>query len=163
MIDENVTTDTQPDGLEAAEILFGDTVGSAAAADADAEECMAEESQHSQGSDADEEPVAGDEPQEELKVVLSLKGNRATIGVQRPSADPHIESFDVQELSELVHEVTAVTERARDRWEEQPKHPAYERPAPPARRRGRRQQEPAQAATAEEESEQEQPETLRLF
>ena len=41
------------------------------------------------------EQAAGDdtEPAEDLKVVVSIKGGRATIGVQRPSSDPHIESF----------------------------------------------------------------------
>ena len=75
---------------------------------------------------------------EDLKVVVSIKGGRATIGVQRPSSDPHIESFDDAELSGLAQEVTAVIERARARWEDEPKHPAHERPAPPARRRNRR-------------------------
>ena len=41
-------------------------------------------------------------------------------------------------------------ERARARWEESPKHPAYQRPAPPPRRRNRRGQETAQAANAED-------------
>ena len=31
---------------------------------------------------------------EDLKVVVSIKGGRATIGVQGASSDPHIESFD---------------------------------------------------------------------
>ena len=33
-----------------------------------------------------------------------------------------------------------MTERAKVRWDESPKHPTYERPAPPARRGNRRQQ-----------------------
>ena len=96
---------------------------------------------------------------EELKVVVSIKEGRATIGVQRPSSDPHIESFDDHDLPGLTQEVSAVVERARARWEESPKHPAYERPAPPARRQNRRQQ----GATAEAEAEQAQQQTLRLF
>ena len=56
-----------------------------------------------------------------------------------------------------------MTGRARARWEEAPKHPAYERPAPPARRRNRRQQGTAQDAAAEGAADQQQPETLRLF
>ena len=114
---------------------------------------------------------AGDKPDaetkadapEDLKVVVSIKGGRATIGVQRPSSDPHVESFDDADLSGLTQEVPAVTERARARWEEMPKHPAYARPAPPARRRNRRRQGAAQASTAEGETEQEQAQTPRLF
>ena len=39
-----------------------------------------------------------------------------------------------------------MVERARARWEDEPKHPAHVRPAPPARRRTRSQQGSAQAA-----------------
>ena len=108
---------------------------------------------------------AGDEAAstDDLKVVVSIKGGRATIGVQRPSADPHIETFDDGDLASLAQEVPAVTERARARWEDAPKHPAYERPAPPARRRNRRQQGTAQDANAEGEAQQEPQQELRLF
>ena len=100
---------------------------------------------------------------EALKVVLSIRESRSTIGVQRPSADPHIESFDGLDLTGLAQEVAAVVERARVRWEDEPRHPAHERPTLPARRQRRRQQEAAQAATEEGETDQQQPETLRLF
>ena len=94
---------------------------------------------------------------------MSIKGGRATIGVQRPSSDPHIETFDDRDLSGLTQEVSAVIERARAKWEDEPKYPAHERPAPPARRRTRREQGSAQAPNAEGEADQQQPETLRLF
>ena len=112
------------------------------------------------GSDDAGEQAAGPE---DLKVVVSIKGGRATIGVQRPSSDPHIETFDDRDLSGLTQEVSAVVERARARWEDEPKHPAHARPAPPARRRTRREQGAAQASTAEGGADQQQPETLRLF
>ena len=54
-------------------------------------------------------------------------------------------------------------ERARAKWEEEPRHPAHARPAPPARRRPQRAQGPAQAGAAEEVADQQQPLTLRLF
>ena len=100
---------------------------------------------------------------EDLKVVVSIKGGRATIGVQRPTSDPHIESFDDHDLSELTQETLAVVERARAKWENEPKYPAHERPAPPAKRRNRREQGAAQAGAAEGGADQQQPETLRLF
>ena len=71
-------------------------------------------------------------------MVVSIKGGRATIGVQQTSSDPHIETFDDLDEAGLTQEVPAVIERARARWEETPKHPAYAKPAPPARRRNRR-------------------------
>ena len=114
-----------------------------------------------QGSDDAEEGAASTD---DLKVVVSIKGGRATIGVQKPSSDPHIETFEGHDLSGLAEEVPAVTERAKAKWEDTPKHPAYERPAPPAKRRPRRQQGTAQAADAEgETAQEEQQQTLRLF
>ena len=83
--------------------------------------------------------------------------------MQRPSSDPHIETFEDGDLGSLTQEVSAVTERARARWEETPKHPAYERPAQPARRGNRRRQGAAQASTAEGAAEPEQAQTPRLF
>ena len=63
--------------------------------------------QDGQGSDDAGEQAAGDETEasEDLKVVVSLKGGRATIGVQQPSSDPHIETFNGQKLTGLAHEV----------------------------------------------------------
>ena len=63
----------------------------------------------------------------------------------------------------LVQEVLAVTERARAKWEDEPRYPAHERPAPQARRRSRREQGETQANANEAEEDQQQPETLRLF
>ena len=117
------------------------------------------------GDDAGEQSAPGEtEASEELKVVLSIRSGRATIGVQRPSADPHIEAFDDADLFGLADEFPAVVARARAIWEETPQHPAYVKPAPPPRQRNRRQQAaipPAGNETAEPE--QPQAETLRLF
>ena len=112
----------------------------------------------------DDEPAQAEtETPEELKVVLSIRGGRAVIGVQRPSADPHIEAFDDADLFGLADQFPAVVARARARWEEEPLHPAYDRPAPPPRQRNRRQQGAAQDATvADAETDQAQ-QTLRLF
>ena len=114
---------------------------------------------------ADEDQADGKEtsPPDELKVVVSIKDGRATIGVQQPSSDPYIEPVGASELSGLAGEVVAVVERAKARWETAPKHPAYTRPAPPARRRTRREQGAGQASTAEGETAQQQPEAPRLF
>ena len=118
-----------------------------------------------QGTDDAGEQAAGGEPvsSEDLKVVVSIKGNRATIGVQQPAADPNIESFDDGDLSGLAQEVPAVIARARAKWEEAPKYPTDERPAPPARRQTRRSQAAAPAGPTAGGAEQQQPEALRLF
>ena len=145
------------------ESLFGDAADDTAAAAVEEEDSKGETEQDGQGSDDAGEQAAGDETEasEDLKVVVSIKGGRATIGVQQPSSDPHIETFDDRDLAGLTQESLAVVERARAKWEDAPKHPAHVRPAPPARRRNRGGQNAAQAGAAEAEQTQQQ--TLRLF
>ena len=162
MPDEIGTETTRSDALSADESLFGDAADDAAAAAVEEQDADKEAEQDPKGAaDAGEQAA----PPDDLKVVVSIKGGRATIGVQGASSDPHIESFDDQDLSALAQEVSAVIERARAKWEDEPKHPAHERPAPPARRRNRRQQGAAQAGAAEEEAAEAeaQQQTLRLF
>ena len=165
MPDENGTEATRSDAPSADESLFGDAADDTAAAVDQEEDSKGETEQDGQGSDDAGKQAAGDatEASEDLKVVVSIKDGRATIGVQRPSADPHIETLDDPDLSGLTQETLAVVERARAKWEDEPKHPAHVRPAPPARRRNRREQAPAQAAAAGAEAEQAQQQTLRLF
>ena len=162
MPDDNVTETTRSDAPTAGDSLFGKAADDAAANEQDANEDAA---QDPEGSAAAGEQAVGDEAgsSEGLKVVVSIKDGRATIGVHRPSSDPHIESFDDGDLAALAQEVLPVIERARARWEEAPMHPAHERPAPPARRRTRQGQGSAQAGAAEGGADQQQPETLRLF
>ena len=176
MPDENGTEATRSNAPSADESLFGDAANDTAAAvdqEEDSNDAAPDEpdgggesAQSPQSPDEAGEQVAGDETEasEDLKVVVSIKGGRATIGVQQPSSDPHIETFDDLDVSGLTQEVSAVVERARARWEDAPKHPAYARPAPPARRRNRRGQGAAQEASTETSEEtQAQQQTLRLF
>ena len=168
MPDEAGTEATRSDAPSVDDDLFGDAAADdKAAVSVDEQNADGEAPQETQqDSNAAEEPADAEAEAastDDLKVVVSIKGGRATIGVQRPSADPHIETFDDTDLPALAQEVTAVTERAKARWEETPKHPAYERPAPPARRRNRRQQGTAQDATAETQEAETQQQTLRLF
>ena len=133
-------------------------------ADAGTDAEAAEEPDAADADAGDETATADTVTTAELKVVLSIRGGRAVIGVQRPAADPHIEAFDDVDLFGLADQFPAVVARARARWEEEPMHPAYERPTPPPRQRNRRQ--PAAnppADTEAAEPEQPQAETLRLF
>ena len=161
MSDEVGTETTRSDALSADESLRGETADEAVAAVVEEEDSKCKTAQDPQGSDDAEEQAR---PPEDLKVVVSIKGGRATIGVQQPSADPHIETFDDLDVSGLTQEVSAVVERARARWEDTPKHPAHVRPDPPARRRNRRGQGAAQEASTETSEEtQALQQTLRLF
>ena len=172
---EKIATEIScPDAASAEEFLFGDAedgedTGVAGEQDA-IEEATPEAGAPDDAGELPDPDDAGEpdgptgaESPEDLKVVLSVRGGRAIIGVQQPSADPHIESFDGLDLLGLALQVPGVVERARDRWEEAPKYPAYEKPAPPARRQRQRRQEPAPDAADEGEADQPQPETLRLF
>ena len=172
MPDDNGMETTRSDAPSADESLFGDAADDTGAAEVeeedsnnavhDEQDAGKQKVQDDQSSDNTEKQAVGDETEksEDLKVVVSIKGDRATIGVQQPSSDPHIETFDDPDLSGLTQEILAVVERARARWEDAPKHPAYARPAPPARRRNRRGQE---ASTETSEETQAQQQTLRLF
>ena len=160
MSDETGTATTRSDTLSACESLFGGSADDAAAAVVEEQDASEETEQDPQDTN-DVEEEAG-QP-EELKVVVSVKGGRATIGVQRTSSDPHIESFDGQDLSGLTQEVAAVIERARAKWEDEPRYPAHARSAPPATRRARREQAATQASAAVGGAEKQQPQTLSLF
>ncbi len=160
MLDETGTESTRSDALSADEVFFGDAGDDAAAAVAEEQDANEETAQDPQDADDAEEEAGSPE---DLKVVVSIKGGRATIGVQRPSSDPHIESLEDYDLSGLAQETLAVVERARAKWEDEPKYPAHEKPAPPARRRPRREQGSTQASTDEGGADRQRPEALRLF
>ena len=173
MSDENGRETTRPDASSAHDVLFGDAAEEPAedatedggAEEPDAKDANGEDEQDRQEKEAREDKTHDAETgaETDLKVVVSIKGDRATIGVKGTSSDPHIESFDDPDLSGLAQEVPGVVERARARWEEAPKHPAHVKPAPPVKRRSRRQQGTAAQTPAAEEAEQAQPEAPRLF
>ena len=185
MTDETATEVAPADVVNVEEFLFGAAADDGASAvaeefpDRDATDDVedsettgepnsdmgAAEEPDAAGADVGDEPAPVDtEASDELKVVLSIRGGRALIGVQRPSADPHIEVFDDADLFGLADQFPAVVDRARARWEQEPMHPAYERPTSPPRQRNRRQQAANPPADNEvAEPEQPQAETLRLF
>ena len=127
MTNEKETGVSRADAQSAAESLFGDSPGDHPVGVAEEENGNNETEQDSQGSEVGEDQVVGEEsdpddsqaaedetsPQENLKVVMSIKDGRATIGVQQPSSEPHIETVDDPDLPGLAREVLAVVERAR--------------------------------------------------
>ena len=177
MPNEKDTLASRRDALDAYESLFGDAEPGADDAGAEEQDARTETVQVEQGSEvagegagakengASEDKAADDKTgsPEDLKVVVSIKDGRATVGVQRPSSDPYIESFDDPDIRGAVGEVTAVLDRAAAKWEEAPKYPAHARPEQQARRRPRRERAPAQDSTEEGEAAQPQQETLKLF
>ena len=153
---EETTKDGQDAGDEAAQQCAGQKVAGEKAPQQTKESGGAGEPADDEGKAMADDTVS---TEDDLKVVVSIKGDRATIGVQKPSADPYIETFDDQDLSRLALKVAEVNERAQARWEEGPQYPAYQRPVPPPGRRNRGRQ----AVTNTEGESQPQPMTLRLF
>ena len=93
MPDDNGTETTRSDAPGADESLFGEAADDTEAAAANEQDADEETAQDPPGTDDAEDQAVRDETSssEGLKVVVSIKGGRATIGVQRPSSDPHIE------------------------------------------------------------------------
>ena len=110
-----------------------------------------------------EAEASGSDAADELKLVVSIRAGRSTIGVQRPASDPHLESDDALDLTTLLGRIPGVLERAQARWRETPRHPGYARPAPPVRHGGRRRQASSPGSVDEPETAAAQQQTLQLF
>lgn len=59
---------------------------------------------------------------EELKVVISLKGEKGTIGIQAPNCDPVFSLFEGN-LEQALGRVPGLVSEARERWEQSPRYP----------------------------------------
>lgn len=68
------------------------------------------------------------EENKDLKVVLSFRNGIASVGVQRPEADPYLESLGHSEMQDVLDAVPTIVGRARDQWAISPTYPAYSRP-----------------------------------
>ncbi len=64
---------------------------------------------------------------QELKVVIHLKGNQASVGVQKKDTDPVVE-MHVGDLQAILDVIPEVVERAKQRWGSNPRNPNYQRP-----------------------------------
>lgn len=67
----------------------------------------------------------------ELKVLVQMKGDRFTVGVQAKDTDPVVEVLTGGTLEEALAAVPEVLARAREKWSTSPKNPAYVGPPPP--------------------------------
>jgi len=59
---------------------------------------------------------------EQMKVVITLKGNKGSIGIQSPDCDPVL-SIHEGDLQALLEMVPAMVEEARQRWDSNPRYP----------------------------------------
>lgn len=72
---------------------------------------------------------------DEIKVVITLKGNKGAIGVQSPNCDPVIVTHEGS-LQSLLETVPAVVEETNRRWDLNPRYPKCEtklKPQPTSR------------------------------
>ncbi len=67
---------------------------------------------------------------DELKVVITIKGERGLIGIQSPGCDPHIHAFE-GDLAHALELMPGLVEEARARWADNPRYPKCETPLTP--------------------------------
>ena len=69
-----------------------------------------------------------EEKKDELRVVIQVKGNKATIGIQAPDCDPLF--FQAEgDLADIMVAATGFVEDAQEKWKTAPRYPKCETPA----------------------------------
>jgi len=69
-------------------------------------------------------------PSDELKVVITLKGDRAIVGVQAPDCDPIFTPLEGG-LPAALSQIPALVKSANAKWDANPKNPKAKMPEPP--------------------------------
>lgn len=75
------------------------------------------------------EVVKPREPSDELKVVITMKGDRAIVGIQAPDCDPIFTTHEGG-LPAVLAKVPALVKGANEKWDANPKNPQTVRPEP---------------------------------
>jgi len=68
---------------------------------------------------------------DETKIVIILKGENATVGIQRNDCDPALFGTIHGGLPAVLAMVPLMLEKATARWQTNPRYPKAEIPAPP--------------------------------
>ena len=74
---------------------------------------------------------------EDMKVVISLKGTAASVGIQRPDCDPVFNRI-VGDLVTVLGDIPGLVDQARRKWEASPKYPKTEAQLEPPAQPGSR-------------------------
>ena len=90
------------------------------------------------------------EPSDELKVVITMKGDRSIVGIQSPECDPVFTPLEGG-LDAVLARVPALVKSANEKWDANPKNPKTVRPEPPP------EPEPAPRPAAAKPKKKEQP------
>ena len=76
---------------------------------------------------------------EEVKIVITLKGHTASIGVQKPDCDPAFSTVE-GDLPAVLETIPGLVEEAQRNWQSSPRNPKCETPltppSPPTTRAG---------------------------
>ncbi|GAI91295.1 unnamed protein product [marine sediment metagenome] len=67
---------------------------------------------------------------EEVKIVITLKGQTASIGVQKPDCDPFFSRVE-GDLPAVLESVPGLVEEAQRSWDSNPRYPKCETPLTP--------------------------------
>ena len=97
-----------------------------------------EDSEAEVKDDAPEHPATppaspGPPTPNDLKIVISLKGERASIGIQRPGCDPFLLPLPDAGLTNAIARLPEALVEADALWQGRRQNPKYARPAPPPR------------------------------
>ena len=88
---------------------------------------------------------------EEVKIVITLKGNMASIGVQKPDCDPVFSRVE-GDLPAVLESVPQLVEEAQRSWDSSPRYPKCETPllsqSPPTIQRSSQRQTQATSQPA---------------
>ncbi|MDP2949626.1 MAG: hypothetical protein Q8P22_08830 [Chloroflexota bacterium] len=95
-------------------------------------------------------------PRQGLKVVLEELAGRAMVGVQAKDCDPVLTVLPGLTLEQALERVPGLVAAARERWAQNPKMPAYQRPPEPTK-----PATPATRSTAAAPPKPRQPEVVR--
>jgi len=74
---------------------------------------------------------------EEVKIVITLKGHGASIGIQKPDCDPVLSRVE-GDLPAVLEAIPRLVEEAKQKWQSNPRYPECETdltpPSPPTTR-----------------------------
>jgi hypothetical protein len=83
-----------------------------------------------------------EEVKEEVKIVITLKGHTAAIGIQKPDCDPAFSRVE-GDLPAVLETIPRLVEEAEIKWQSSPRYPECETklapPSPPTTRAETRQ------------------------
>ena len=85
------------------------------------------------GAEEEASPAAAPPPPEYLRVIITLRDGRGSIGVQRFGCDPYMATMTDAELANALALVPELLAAADGIWQERRQNPKYTRPAPPPR------------------------------